>query len=74
MTKKHFIRFADYLTDAEIRKYCNTITDGTDEAYVKLDDLKKHLANFCHEMNPRFDRWRWLNYISGECGPNDGKR
>ena len=74
MTKKHFIRFADYLTDAEIRKYCNTITNGTGVTYVKLDDIKKHLANFCHEMNPRFARRRWLDYISGKCGPNGGKR
>ena len=74
MTKKHFIRFADYLTDAEIRKYCNTITIDNDVTYVKLDDIKKHLANFCHEMNPRFARRRWLDYISGKCGPNGGKR
>ena len=74
MIKKHFIRFADYLTDAEIRKYCNTITIDNDVTYVKLDDIKKHLANFCHEMNPRFARRRWLDYISGKCGPNGGKR
>lgn len=74
MTKKHFIRFADYLIDAEIRKYCNTITIGDDVTYVKLDDIKKHPANFCHEMNPRFARRRWLDYISGKCGPNGGKR
>jgi hypothetical protein len=29
-------------------------------------------ADFCQSTNPRFNRERWLAYIAGECGPNDG--
>ncbi len=71
MTKKYFIRMADYLTTEEVSKYCRIASvDG--ETYVLLTDLHKHLADFNHEMNPRFDRHRWLSYIAGRCGPNGG--
>ena len=60
MTKKHFIRLAEYLRDTE--GYCEPFTER--QLY--------YLARFCSEMNVRFDRSRWLGYIAGTCGPNGG--
>jgi hypothetical protein len=61
MSKKHFIRLAEYLQD----------TDGYCEQFTAKQ--LEHLANFCHEQNPSFKRERWLAYIAKECGPNGGK-
>ena len=63
MTKKHFIRFAEYIRDAS--KYAD----------APFSDAQiNHLADFCHEANPRFNRERWIGYIKGENGKNGGKR
>jgi len=62
MTKKHFIRLAEYIRDAE--KYA---------AAPFTDAQVAHLADFCHEANPRFNRERWIGYIKGENGKNGGK-
>ena len=62
MSKKNFIRLADYLKDTS--NYCEPFTKAQIE----------HLANFCHEQNPNFKRERWIAYIAGECGPNGGAR
>jgi hypothetical protein len=62
MTKKDFIKLADYIRDGA--KYADTPFTA-----AQID----HLANFCHEMNPRFNRERWLGYIAGENGPSGGK-
>ena len=61
MTKKHFILLADYVREA--RKY-------TDTEFTLLQI--EHLANFCHAVNPRFNRDRWIGYISGTNGPCGG--
>lgn len=61
MTKKHFIRFAEYLRDT--LNYCEPFTPKQLE----------HLADFCHEQNPNFNRERWLGYIAGTNGKNGGK-
>lgn len=61
MSKKHFVKLADYLRDTKL--YCEPFTAAQIE----------HLANFCHSVNPAFKRDRWLDYIAGECGPNGGK-
>jgi hypothetical protein len=66
MTKKDFIALARYLTDESLADWC--MKDGNVDA-VKL---REHLANFCHSVNPRFKRERWLGYIAGENGPNGG--
>lgn len=60
MTKKHFIRLAEYLRDTA--NYCEPFTEKQ----------LQHLADFCHEQNHNFDRSRWLGYIAGENGPNGG--
>ena len=60
MTKKHFIRLAEYLRDTQL--YCQPFTKEQCE----------HLADFCHEQNPQFNRARWLGYIAGTNGPNGG--
>ena len=62
MSKKHFIKLAEYLMDTE--NYCEPFTQKQIE----------HLANFCHSVNPNFKRDRWLDYIAGNCGPNGGAR
>jgi len=31
------------------------------------------LAVFCKSQNPKFNRDRWLGYLTGKCGPNGGK-
>ena len=61
MTKKHFIRFAEYLRDT--KGYCQPFTS----------EQQEHLANFCHEQNRHFNRARWLGYIQGRNGPSGGK-
>lgn len=58
MTKKHFIKLADYLKDTE--GYCEPFTDKQIE----------HLANFCHSFNPSFNTSRFLGYVKGDNGPN----
>lgn len=61
MTKKHFIRLAEYV------KAANGFDNPFNERQVNL------LADFCEEVNPRFNRERWLGYIAGTNGKNDGK-
>jgi hypothetical protein len=61
MTKKDFIKLAEYIKDTA--NYCEPFTDKQIE----------HLSNFCHSQNPRFNRERWIGYIKGECGSNGGK-
>ncbi len=60
MTKKHFIKLADYLRDT--LGYCEPFTEKQ----------INHLSNFCHAQNPAFNRQRWFDYIAGKCGPNGG--
>jgi len=63
MSKKHFIKLADYIRESV--KYADTpFTDAQIE----------HLADFCHEMNPNFNRERWIGYIKGANGPSGGQR
>ena len=62
MSKKHFIRLAEYLRDTS--GYCQAFTP----------EQIAHLGNFCHEQNRNFKTERWLDYIAGKCGPNGGKR
>ena len=58
MTKQHFIALADSIRSN------GTFTPGQIEA----------LANFCAAQNPAYNRERWLAYVTGDCGPNGGKR
>ncbi|MGL5934571.1 MAG: hypothetical protein ACRCZI_02995 [Cetobacterium sp.] len=58
MTKKHFIALADVIRD--------DINDFTPNAIERL-------ANFCRSQNANFNKERWINYISGACGPSGGK-
>lgn len=57
LTRKHFVRLADYIK-------------------ANRESFPLHavavLADFCHEMNPQFDRMLWGRYINGECGPCGG--
>jgi len=60
MTKKDFIKLADY-----IKEFSRQGEPFTGRQIVML-------ANFCRECNPNFNRGIWLGYIDGECGPNGG--
>lgn len=51
MTKKEFIKLADYVRGHA--PYCEPFTDKQVE----------HLANFCHASNSAFKRQVWLDYI-----------
>jgi hypothetical protein len=65
MTKKHFIRLADYIRDAQ---------HGQDDTLPRFTDRQIDLlADFCSESNPRFNRDRWIGYIDGKNGKNGGR-
>ncbi len=58
MTKKHYIRLADYIVSMQP---------------VPLTGFQiERLADFCAEQNPRFNRQYWLGYIAGTNGKNGG--
>ena len=68
MTKKHFIELADAI------RFHNENASGSIEPVGQFDSVQlETLADFCKSANPAFNRERWLNYISGNCGPNGGK-
>lgn len=68
MSKKDFIALAD-----AIKAYQNLTSEGLPLMQIFTDNQIKMLADFCQSQNPRFNRYRWLAYIAGECGPNGGK-
>jgi hypothetical protein len=63
MTKKDFIALADAIIAH------NAACSG--ELPFNFNHVGT-LAAFCRSCNPRFNRERWLGYITGECGPNGG--
>jgi len=65
MTKKHFIELADAM------KALKPLAAG--DALAQWKDTVQLLADFCKAQNQGFRRERWLSYINGERGPNDGK-
>jgi hypothetical protein len=64
MTKKHFIRLADYI------KRANNFATAAEPAFTPSQI--RDLALFCKECNPAFNQNRWYEYIAGTCGPNGG--
>lgn len=56
LSRKHFIRLAEYIKDTKGR--CEPFTPQQVE----------HLANFCHEFNARFSLAKWRAFI-GEIIP-----
>ena len=67
MTKKHFIALADTI------KAFNATNAGAELDEITRGILIRHLADFCANQNPNFNRERWLGYIAGENGKNGGK-
>lgn len=59
MTKKHFIALADAL-----RHVWPAMTL----------DAQKAILDFCRAQNPRFMESRWLDYVTGQAGPNGGQK
>ena len=62
MTKKDFVALADAL------RIHNQAADGRTEF---TPDHLRILADFCASQDPNFNRKRWIDYIAGECEPND---
>lgn len=58
MTKKHFIALAN-LIKARKDLFTPTCVDS--------------LADFLEDMYPKFDRQRWIDYISGKVSPSGGE-
>ena len=70
MTKKEFIKLAEYIRDH------NRIEQNAMGVSAKLF-TKEHLdtlADFCRSQNPQFMRERWFGYIAGTNGKNGGVR
>ena len=63
MTKQHFIALADAIREHN--------SDSSLHPF-SVDHIQT-LTTFCQSQNPRFDIWRWLDYIAGTHGPNGGK-
>ena len=63
MTKQHFIALADWIRD-----------DRQSESTTFSDAVVYSLSVFLSTQNLRFNRVLWLDYVSGKCGPNGGKR
>ncbi len=61
MTKKHFIALADAIRDHN--KY--------GPAPFTQEQIGA-LASFCRDQNNNFLAQRWVDYITGECGPGGG--
>lgn len=60
MTKKHFIELADVIKRESSQN-------------ARFSDVQiETLATFCQNVNPRFNRSRWIGYIKGENGKNGG--
>ncbi|NGZ94917.1 MAG: hypothetical protein CV089_02080 [Nitrospira sp. WS110] len=57
LSKKHFIKLADYIKTSPV-------------PFTK--EHLEVLADFCRSENPQFNRGRFLGYIAGENGPSGG--
>jgi len=62
MAKKDYILVANVLRRLFALK--ETFTTG---------DILDALADAFRQINPRFNRELWLDYILGKCGPSGGK-
>jgi hypothetical protein len=69
MSKKDFVALAD-----TIREYQKLPEQGLPMMNTFTDNQILALARFCELSNPRFNRYRWLDYIAGKCGPNGGRQ
>jgi hypothetical protein len=64
MSKKHFIAIANAIKE-------HNRTDVTVSGRFRTAHLNTLAAVF-KQLNPKFDRDRWLGYIAGDNGPNGG--
>ncbi len=70
MSKKHFIALADMIK----RHNQDAAACFAEPARMQFNyEQIQALADWCASQNSRFNRGRWLAYISGQCGPNGGK-
>lgn len=69
MSKKDFIGLAD-----EIKEMFNPPPGFVTFTKIQREEVINSMADFCQHQNPRFNRYRWIDYIEGKCGPNGGRR
>lgn len=73
MTKKDFILIADCF-----RKVNEDITSNPGKFQQRELEMVQvvvtALGDALEDNYPRFQRYRWLDYINGECSPNGGQR
>lgn len=73
MTKLHFIALADALRNSKAKRVECTSTQEYEAILLWQTETINAIADACQASNSRFDRWLWLAYIAGECGPSGGK-
>ena len=71
LTKKDFIALADIVIAWNARTDENKGGSSQHGEPFYADSIHR-LADYCAAQNPRFNRERWLAYITGTCGPNGG--
>jgi len=72
MGSREFIALAD-----AIRNHNKTVESRGGNGWTTCmfyESQINTLADFCASQNGRFDRERWLDYISGDGGPMGGQR
>jgi hypothetical protein len=72
MTKKHFIELADAIREYNTHSFPAGTNTVSPLQFTWTQLLA--LADFCQSTNPRFKRDRWLDYVTGKCGPNGGRK
>lgn len=85
MSKKHFIALADVVKALEppaLPFEDKPVDTWSKEEYQDMQyalgadrlwgEMRDTLADFCQAQNPNFKRDRWIGYINGECGSNEG--
>lgn len=68
MTKKHFIALADRLREEKPKP------NWDPNKMAQWEQDINAIVDFCKSQNPRFNEYRWREYLAGNCGPNGGKK
>ena len=69
MSKQDFVALADAIK-SELCGFRMVYDKTTPD--IPVSKVIDTLANFCARQNPNFMRQRWMDYIVGKCGKNEG--